>query len=74
MPFPLAGTDLLLCTLFGGMLSGIGNGTAIRYGGAMEGIEVMSVIFAKRLGGSVGTFVMVYNVALYIICGYILNS
>lgn len=74
MASPLAGTDLLLCALFGGVISGIGSGTAIRYGGAMDGIEVMSVIFAKRLGVSVGTFVMIYNVTLYIICGTILNS
>ena len=71
---PLAGTDLLLCALFGGVISGIGSGIAIRYGGAMDGIEVMAVIFAKRLGITVGTFVMIYNVLLYIICGFVLKS
>lgn len=71
---PLAGTDLLLCALFGGVISGIGSGIAIRYGGAMDGIEVMAVIFAKRLGVTVGTFVMIYNVLLYIICGFVLKS
>ena len=71
---PLAGTDLLLCALFGGVISGIGSGIAIRYGGAMDGIEVMAVIFAKRLGITVGTFVMIYNVLLYIVCGFVLNS
>lgn len=71
---PLAGTDLLLCALFGGVISGVGSGIAIRYGGAMDGIEVMAVIFAKRLGITVGTFVMIYNVLLYIICGFVLNS
>ncbi len=71
---PLAGTDLLLCALFGGVISGIGSGIAIRYGGAIDGIEVMSVIFAKRLGITVGTFVMIYNVLLYIVCGFVLNS
>lgn len=71
---PLAGTDLLLCAVFGGVISGLGSGLAIRYGGAMDGIEVMAVIFAKRLGVTVGTFVMVYNVALYIICGFVINS
>lgn len=71
---PLAGTDLLLCGLFGGVISGIGSGLAIRYGGAMDGIEVMAVIFAKRLGITVGTFVMVYNLILYVICGIVLNS
>lgn len=71
---PLAGTDLLLCSLFGGVISGVGSGLAIRFGGAMDGIEVMAVIFAKRIGVSVGTFVMIYNVILYIICGLVIKS
>lgn len=71
---PLAGTDLLLCALFGGIISGTGSGLAIRYGGAMDGIEVMAVIFAKKMGLSVGSFVMVYNVILYIICGFVIQS
>ena len=74
MVSPLAGSDLLLCSLFGGMISGIGSGLAIRFGGAMDGIEVMAVIFAKRLGVTVGTFVMAYNVVLYVICGIVLQS
>ena len=71
---PLAGQDLLLCALFGGMISGIGSGLTIRLGGAIDGIEVMAVIFAKKLNLTVGAFVMVYNVVLYIICGIMLNS
>ena len=71
---PLAGTDLLLCALFGGVISGIGSGFAIRFGGAMDGVEVMAVIFAKRIGISVGTFVMIYNIGLYIVCGIIIES
>ena len=71
---PLAGTDLLLCALFGGVISGIGSGFAIRYGGAMDGVEVMAVIFAKKIGITVGTFVMMYNVLLYVVCGIVLKS
>ena len=71
---PLAGTDLLLCALFGGLISGVGSGITIRFGGAIDGIEVMSVIFAKKIGVTVGTFVMVYNVFLYIICGFVMGS
>lgn len=40
----------------------------------IDGIEVMAVIFAKKLGVSVGTFVMGYNVLLYVICGVVMNS
>lgn len=71
---PLAGTDLLLCALFGGVISGIGSGMAIRFGGAMDGIEVMAVIFAKKLNITVGTFCMIYNVILYIISGFVIQS
>lgn len=66
---PLAGQDLLLCAIFGGAISGLGSGLVIRYGGAIDGIEVLAVIFAKRIGISVGTFVMIYNVILYVIAG-----
>lgn len=71
---PLAGSDLLLCAIFGGLISGIGSGMAIRFGGAMDGIEVLAVIFAKKLGITVGTFVMAYNLVLYIVCGFVLHS
>lgn len=74
MASPLAGNDLLLCSIFGGLISGVGSGLTIRFGGAIDGIEVMSVIFAKKLGVTVGTFVMIYNVFLYIICGIVLDS
>lgn len=74
MASPLAGEDLLLCALFGGIISGVGSGLTIRSGGALDGIDVLAVTFAKKLGISVGSFVMVYNVILYIICGIIIDS
>ena len=71
---PLAGSDLVLCALFGGLISGAGSGFTIRFGGALDGIEVMAVIFAKRLGITVGAFVMIYNVILYVVCGLVVRS
>lgn len=71
---PFAGQDLLLCALFGGLISGVGSGMTIRFGGAIDGIEVMAVIFAKRLSLTVGTFVMIYNVILYVIIGCVFHS
>lgn len=71
---PFAGTDLLLCSIFGGLISGIGSGLTIRFGGAIDGVEVLSVIFAKKIGLTVGTFIMIYNSLLYIIAGIVLNS
>ncbi|MGN0585535.1 MAG: YitT family protein [Ruminococcus sp.] len=74
MASPLAGEDLLLCALFGGIISGVGSGLTIRSGGALDGIDVLAVMFAKKLGITVGTFVMIYNVILYIICGFVIES
>lgn len=71
---PLAENDLVLCSLFGGVISGVGSGLAVRFGGAMDGIEVLAVIFSKKLGMTVGTFVMIYNVILYIVCGFVFSS
>ena len=71
---PLAGTDLLLCAVFGGLVSGAGSGLTLRGGGAIDGIEVMAVIFAKKLGITVGNFVMGYNVILYILAGITCQS
>ena len=71
---PFAGNDLLLCSIFGGIISGMGSGLAIRFGGAMDGIEVMAVIFAKKLNLTVGTFVMIYNIILYLICGLLFGN
>ncbi len=71
---PLAGNDLFLCALFGGIVSGVGSGLTIRAGGAIDGIEVLAVIFAKKLNITVGTFVMIYNCIVYITAGLILQS
>ncbi len=71
---PLAEQDLLLCALFGGLISGIGSGLTIRFGGAMDGIEILAVLFAKKLSVSVGMFVMAFNIVLYVVAGAVLSS
>lgn len=66
--------DILLGTIFGGLFSGIGSGLTIRYGGAIDGIEVVGICFAKRIGLSIGQFVMVFNIILYVIASIVLNK
>lgn len=65
---PVVGNDKVLGAVFGGLLSGIGSGLVIRFGGALDGIEVMSVMLHKKVGLSVGQFVMVFNVILFSTC------
>lgn len=71
---PLAGTDLFLCAIFGGIISGVGSGMAVRFGGAIDGVDIIAVLFSKKLGLTIGSFVMIYNVILYITCGIVIGS
>lgn len=71
---PFTGEDKLLSAIFGGLLSGIGSGTVIRFGGAIDGVEVMAVLFSKKIGCSVGTFIMAYNILLYTVSAFIFHS
>lgn len=71
---PFAGNDVLLCALFGGLICGIGSGISVRFGGAIDGIEVLAVIFSKQIGLTVGTFIMIYNILLYTLIGCIFQS
>lgn len=71
---PFTEGDLLLSAVFGGLISGIGSGLTIRYGGAIDGVEVLAVTFAKRIGITVGTFVMIFNIIVYVIAGIVMKS
>ncbi len=63
--FNLIKGDLFLASVFGGMISGIGSGLTIRFGGALDGIEALAILVAKKIGLSVGQFIMVYNCIIY---------
>lgn len=68
---PIAGHEPIICAIFGGLLSGIGSGMAIRCGGTMDGMETLAVMFAKKLNLTVGNFVLIFNIFLYILIGAI---
>lgn len=71
--FKQLSNDLFLCAVFGALISGFGSGLTIKLGGAIDGIEVLSVIFAKKLSLTVGQFVMSFNVIVYTVACFILN-
>lgn len=70
----LVGQDVFLCSIFGGIISGLGSGLTIRFGGAMDGVEVMAVLFAKKIGVTVGQFVMIYNIVIYTLACFLLGN
>ncbi|WP_233879369.1 YitT family protein [Virgibacillus halodenitrificans] len=63
----------LLATVFGGLILGIGVGTVIRAGGALDGTEILGILLTKRLPFSVGEFVMFLNVFIFGWAGFVLG-
>lgn len=63
--------DKLLAVLFGGLILGAGVGLVIRYGGSLDGIEIVSILISKKLRVAVGQIIMVFNVVIYVISGFV---
>lgn len=61
-PIPELTHDFFLAATFGGVLVGIGVGLIIRYGGSLDGTEIVAIILDKKSGFSVGEIVMFLNV------------
>lgn len=58
--------DPLLAAVFGGIILGVGVGLVIRYGGSLDGTEIIAIVLAKKTAFSVGEIVMFFN--LFILC------
>ncbi len=61
-PVPVLTSDPLLASVFGGIVLGIGVGLTIRYGGSVDGTEIVAIILDKKTGFSVGEIVMFFNI------------
>ncbi|WP_054259583.1 YitT family protein [Propionispora sp. 2/2-37] len=60
-PVPQLTNDLFLAAIFGGIIVGVGVGLIIRYGGSLDGTEIIAIIMDKKTGFSVGEIVMFFN-------------
>ena len=60
-PIPELTHDLFLSATFGGVLVGVGVGLIIRYGGSLDGTEIVAIIMDRKSGFSVGEIVMFFN-------------
>lgn len=58
-------SDLLLATVFGGIILGTGVGLVLKNGGSLDGTEIMSLVLSKKFGYSVGEIIMVFNIFIY---------
>ena len=63
--------DLLLATVFGGIVLGIGVGLVIRYGGSLDGTEILAILFSSKTAFSVGEIIMFFNIMIFTIAGFV---
>lgn len=63
--------DLLLATVFGGIVLGIGVGLVIRYGGSLDGTEILAILFSSKTAFSVGEIIMFFNLMIFTIAGFV---
>ncbi len=68
---PVFTEDLLLATVFGGIVLGTGVGIVIRYGGSLDGTEIMAILLDKRLPFSVGEIIMFFNIFIFGTAGFV---
>src|SRR4051794_31463146 len=72
-PVPAFTQDILLATVFGGIVLGIGVGIVIRYGGSLDGTEILAILFNNRLPFSVGEIIMFFNLFILASAGFVFS-
>jgi uncharacterized membrane-anchored protein YitT (DUF2179 family) len=72
-PIPAFTEDILLATIFGGMIIGVGIGLVIRYGGALDGTEILAILINKKVPFSVGEIIMFFNIFILGAAGFVFS-
>lgn len=70
-PVPAFTDDNLLATVFGGIILGAGVGLVIRYGGSLDGTEILAIIMNRQLPFTVGEIIMFFNIFIFGIGGFV---
>ncbi|MEC0369986.1 YitT family protein [Paenibacillus chibensis] len=63
--------EKILAVLFGGLILGLGVGLVIRYGGSLDGTEIVAILLSKKTRVPVGQIIMIMNVFIFIIAGFV---
>lgn len=70
-PVPAFADEKFLVTIFGGVILGLGVGIVIRYGGSLDGTEILAILINNKTPFSVGEIVMVINFFIYTVAGFV---
>lgn len=60
----------ILVVVFGGVLLGVGVGLILRYGGCLDGTEIVAMLLSHHMEFSVGQIVLFFNIIIYTFAGF----
>lgn len=62
-------SQMLLATVYGGALLGVGVGLVIHFGGCVDGTESVALVISKKTSLSVGQVVLIFNLVIFSVAG-----
>lgn len=66
-------SDPFLSTIYGGIIIGLGVGLIIRWGGSLDGTEILAIIADKKTPFSVGEIIMFFNLFILGSSGFVFS-
>lgn len=72
-PVPPVTTSELLIVIYGGVALGLGAGTVIKFGGAIDGSEMLAVWANQKFKIPVSTFLMSINIIVLVVTAIVLS-
>lgn len=72
-PVPPVTTSELLIVIYGGVALGLGAGTVIKFGGAIDGSEMLAVWANQKFRIPVSTFLMSINIIVLVVTAIVLS-
>lgn len=65
--------DILLDSIFGGVLSGAGGGLALRLGGSQGGLDIVTRVIAKHKNVTVANLSLIFNAVIIVLSLFLFN-
>lgn len=64
-------TEFTLALGYGGLLLGVGVGLALRYGGALDGTEILAVSLSNRMNLGIDQIILVINFFIFVVAAVV---
>ncbi|MBP1907616.1 YitT family protein [Paenibacillus turicensis] len=63
--------NTVLAFVFGGVFLGLGTGLVIRFGGSLDGTEIIAILISRKTPFSVGEIIMFFNFFILLTAGFV---